>query len=62
MGGMGAALLLGQCRGHGHGKKRDWECHNGHVLRCGQRGLRGAKSRYRGHGSMRGQRKGGTVG
>lgn len=29
-----AALLLGHCRGHGHGKKWSRECHTGHVLRC----------------------------
>lgn len=52
-----AALLLGHCRGHGHSKKWNWECHTGHVLRCGQRGLRGlrgTKHRYRGKYSMRG--------
>lgn len=53
------ALLLGHCKGHGHGKKWSRECHIGHVLRCGQRGLRCAKSRY---GGMRSQRKGGMVG
>lgn len=57
-----ATLLLGRCRGHGHGKKWNRECHIGHMLRCGQWGLRGAKRRYRGQGNMRGERKGGTVG
>lgn len=57
-----ATLLLGHCRGHGHSKKWNRECHVGHMLRCGQRGLRGAETRYRGKGSMRSQRKGGMVG
>lgn len=57
-----AAMVLGHCRGHGHGKKWDRECHIGHLLRCGQRGLRSAESRHRWQGSMRGQRKGVMVG
>lgn len=49
-----AALLLGHCRGHGHSKKWNRECPTGHLLRCGQRGLRGAEYGYRGKYSMRG--------
>lgn len=61
MGGMEATLLLGSCRGHGHGKKWSSEWQTGHMLRCGKWGLGGAKRRNRGHGDMRGQWEGGTV-